>query len=89
MTEALQNWEALRRFVNSEPPLFGAVGVRDPEYPCAEFDGKNYDGRGDCKSDGHYLCKECSKLSPDAPRFAEHGAEGRADRLLLFWSRHR
>lgn len=89
MSDALLNWEALRRFVNAEPPLFGTVGVRDPEYPCQEFDGKSYDGTGACLSDGHYLCKECSKLSPQAPRFEEHGVKGRADRLLLLWSRHR
>jgi len=87
MTEALKQWEDLVRFVNSSPPRFGAPGVRDPEYPCELFDGRGYDGRGDCLSDGHYLCKECSHLSPKAPRF--EGIEGRSDRLLLFWGRKR
>ena len=49
--------------------------------------GKGYTGRGTCHSDGHYLCVECSELSPDAPRFHEHGRAGRADRLRLFWAR--
>lgn len=89
MTDPLLNWQTLVAFVNSKPGPFGAPGIRDPEYPCEEFDGRNYDGTGSCKSDGHYLCKGCSKLSKDAPRFVEHGVQGRADRLLLFWARRR
>jgi hypothetical protein len=85
----LLDWENLRRFVNNQPVLFGTVGVRDPDNVCEVFDGKNYDGTGDCLSDGHYLCKECSHLSPRAPRFEEYGAQGRADRLLLYWARRR
>lgn len=85
---ALQQWKDLVRFVNEAPPRFGMPGVRDPDYPCESFDGKNYDGTGDCKSDGHYLCKECSQLSPEAPRFVEHGHQGRGERLRLFWARH-
>jgi hypothetical protein len=87
MTEALKQWEDLVRFVNSAPPRFGAPGVRDPDYPCEVFDGDGYNGRGDCLSDGHYLCEECSHLSPKASRFG--GIEGRSDRLLLFWGRKR
>jgi hypothetical protein len=83
-------WEALLRFVNGKPPMMGTVGVRDPDHPCEEFDGQHYDGTGDCMSDGHYMCTECSHLSPDAPRFEENfGRDGRRDRLLLFWSRKR
>jgi hypothetical protein len=82
-------WEVLRRAVNSEPPLVGTVGVRDPESVCEAFDGEGYDGRGRCMSDGHYLCTECSELSPDAYRFTEYGRAGRRDRLLLFWRRRR
>ncbi len=85
MTDALRNWESLRRFVNSEPPLFGTPGVRDPDFPCELFDGLGYDGHGTCFSDGHYLCKECSHLSPKAPRFVENGDDGRRDRLRLYW----
>jgi hypothetical protein len=82
-------WEVLRRAVNSEPPLVGTAGVRDPESVCEAFDGEGYDGRGRCMSDGHYLCTECSDLSPDAYRFTEYGRAGRRDRLLLFWRRRR
>ncbi len=64
-------WEELRRFVNGEPGYEGTPGVRSAEYPCELFDGLGYDGRGDCHSDGHYLCTECSHLSPEAPRFVE------------------
>lgn len=87
MNEALLRWESLVRFVNDRPPLIGTVGVRDPEYPCELFDGKGYDGRGDCDSDGHYLCVECSLLSPESPRFTEYGRDGRRDRLRLYWRR--
>lgn len=85
--DAATRWESLYRFVNSKPPLFGTVGVRDPEHMCEEFDGKRYDGSGDCLSDGHYMCLECSLLSPAAPRFEEYGRDGRADRLRAFWAR--
>lgn len=80
-------WEVLRRHVNDEPPMLGTVGVRDPDDLCEGFDAKHYDGRGHCMSDGHYLCTECSELSPEAPRFQEYGRDGRRDRLRLFWSR--
>jgi hypothetical protein len=85
---ALQQWSELVGFVNGHPPLFGARGVRDPEYRCEEFDGEGYDGTGQCHSDGHYMCTECSHLSPDAPRFQNDRAS-RGDRLLLFWRRKR
>lgn len=64
-------WEELRRFVNGYPGHEGVPGVRSAEYPCEVFDGRGYDGTGDCMSDGHYLCTECSQLSSEAPRFAE------------------
>ncbi len=69
--------------------FLGQVGVRDPDGPCEAFDGKGYDGRGHCKSDGHYLCVECSELAPDAPRFEEYGRDGRRDRLRLFFASRR
>lgn len=82
-------FEVLRRQLNSEPPIFGTAGVRDPDGPCELFDANGYDGQVDCLSDGHYLCVECSHLSPDAPRFQEYGREGRGDRLRLFGARRR
>lgn len=63
----------------------GAVGVRDPAYPCEAFDGRGYDGRGECHSDGHYLCTGCSHLSEDAPRFHQN-RDGRRDRLRLYFA---
>ena len=67
---------------------FGAVGVRDPEFPCDAFDGEGYTGLGDCLSDGHYLCVDCSRLSANAPRFTQDRA-GRGDRLRAFWGRRK
>jgi hypothetical protein len=83
----IEQWNTLVHQVNGREVL-GMVGVRDPEGPCDKFNGKGYDGSGSCHSDGHYLCVECSHLSPDAPRFVEdYGREGRADRLRLFLAR--
>jgi hypothetical protein len=82
-------WEDLYRAVNDLPPLLGMSGVRDPDGVCEVFDGLGYNGRGTCMSDGHYLCGECSELSPAAPRFHEYGKEGRRERLRLFWHRPR
>ena len=79
-------WEELARFVNGRPGYEGVPGVRSADHPCELFDGRGYDGSGDCYSDGHYLCTECSRLSPQAPRFTETRG-GRADRLLLYWRR--
>lgn len=86
MSAPLLAWAELVESVNGRTSL-GRVGVRDPDGPCEEFDGAGYDGSGRCQSDGHYLCVECSHLSPDAARFQEYGRDGRRDRLLLFWRR--
>lgn len=55
---------------------YGAEGYRDPENPCDAFvPTENIDhlglrvtspGTGDCHSDGHYLCKGCTRLGKDA-----------------------
>jgi hypothetical protein len=37
----------------------GMPGVRDPENPCEAFRTGRPDG--DCGTDGHYLCDECSE----------------------------
>lgn len=79
-------WRELIASVNGVTYV-GQRGVRDPEYPCEGFTATGYDGSGTCHSDGHYLCTECSELSPDAPRFVEYERDGRRDRLRLFWHR--
>lgn len=83
---AIQEWNQLFDFVNGRT-TFGTVGVRDPDNQCEGFDGLGYSGRGNCMSDGHYMCKECSELSPQASCFEEYGRDGRRDRLRLFWAR--
>jgi len=75
-------WNALYAEVNGRP-MVGTPGVRDIENPCEVFDGMGYDGGGDCHSDGHYLCDDCSRLSPDAPRFSQYGTAGRLHRIRL------
>lgn len=83
---ALIDWGELVENVNGRTHL-GQRGVRDPDAPCEDFTATSYDGTGRCRSDGHYLCVDCDHLSPVAPRFEEYGAEGRKDRLRLFWRR--
>lgn len=87
MSTVAERWDRLVRFVNGRPERVGEPGVRDPDYQCDGFDGLGYQGRGDCMSDGHYLCVDCSLLSPDSERFTDYGKDGRRDRLLLFWRR--
>lgn len=80
-------WAELFANINGRTYL-AQVFIRDPDNVCELFDKEGYNGRGKCMSDGHYLCVECSELSPEAPRFEENnGREGRRDRLLLFWRR--
>ncbi len=66
MSEALRLWAILEAEVNGQC-IVGMPGVRDPEHPCDVFDplpeGEHPDGRGDCLSDGHYMCRECRRLS--------------------------
>lgn len=88
MSQTLLAWGDLVENLNGRTVL-GQIAVRDPDHVCEMFDREGYDGHGNCLSDGHYLCVECSHLSPDAPRFQEYGRDGRADRLRLFWSRRR
>lgn len=83
---ALTAWAELVANVNGKTVL-GQLGVRDPDNVCEDFDRKGYNGFGNCTSDGHYLCVECSNLSPEAARFVEYGRSGRADRMRLFWAR--
>lgn len=75
-------WYCLMENVNGRFVL-GQAGVRDPDSPCESFTATAYDGSGKCTSDGHYLCVECSELSPDAPRFLQYGVSGRLDRIRL------
>lgn len=79
---ALHRWNALVAELNGRP-LVGTPGIRDVDHPCEEYDGKGYNGRGECMSDGHYECNRCSRLSPLAYRFTEYGAAGRLDRIRL------
>jgi len=79
---SVRRWEMLVDALNGRRP-FGAPGVRDPDAECGEFDGAGYAGLGECLSDGHYMCEECSHLSPHAPRFTGSD-EGLVDRERLY-----
>jgi len=79
-------WDALFRDLNRLPGNMGAPGVRDPDAVCEAFDGDGYDGTGDCLSDGHCMCTECSQLSPESYRFTDYGTDGRRDRLRARWA---
>lgn len=38
---------------------FGMSGIRDPSAPCEAFEPGT--PRGECETDGHYLCDECKE----------------------------
>lgn len=44
-----------KRFVRLT--FIGQAGVRDPDHPCEGFTPG--EPRGDCQTDGHYMCHEC------------------------------
>ena len=56
-----QRWNVLFAFVNGRA---GAPGVRsiNPGENCTDFEPifPKHSGRGDCDTDGHYLCDECA-----------------------------
>lgn len=37
----------------------GDIGVRDPDFPCKDFDTRPSLKAGRCDGDGHYLCVSC------------------------------
>jgi hypothetical protein len=50
---------------------FGAIGVRDPESPCDQFDPRPrqpLDAPPACWSDGHYLCRGCKWFDEEGRR---------------------
>lgn len=53
---------AYRRVKSSNKMGVGIPGNRDPENPCPSYAPRKRlpgDGPAECRSDGHYLCKEC------------------------------
>lgn len=58
MTDALARWNALFAFVNDHPTI-GVAGVRDTANPCEDFTPGTPTTRGQCDTDGHYVCDEC------------------------------
>lgn len=43
----------------------GITGIRDVDAPCEAFvlvESERPDGGGDCETDGHYLCAECTRI---------------------------
>lgn len=58
--------------VPCEGPRLGDAGVRDPAYPCDAYE-PGEPGRGDCESDGHYLCYS----DPGCRRFTFESEIGR------------
>ena len=60
MSDALTRWNILVDQINGRE-VFGAPGVRDPEYPCSGFDPGEPTLSGECETDGHYMCDECTQ----------------------------
>ena len=64
-------WQHLVAEVNGRREL-GMPGVRDHKYPCELFDPVDAPkGTGECRTDGHYLCTECSRISREAVEWRE------------------
>jgi hypothetical protein len=66
-------WRALLSELNGGRPLDGIAGMRDPDFPCEEFEPYGAPnvlspGVGKCSTDGHYLCSECRHISEDEVR---------------------
>jgi hypothetical protein len=59
MSDALQRWTILVGVVNNRP-LVGTPGVRDVDYPCSAFEPGEPTTAGECETDGHYMCNECT-----------------------------
>lgn len=67
-------WRALYYEVNGHAGRMpdGITGIRDVNSPCEAFvlvegDGRP-DGLGDCETDGHYICAECTRIKLDVLR---------------------
>jgi hypothetical protein len=61
---------AYKRMKIAQPEFngLGVPGIRDKNATCAYYSPRKrlpMDGRADCRSDGHYLCKECIFLDKD------------------------
>ena len=81
---ALESWRLLVAHANGRA-VVGAVGIRDPEFPCEGYQPTESPdllglrvtapGGGSCDSDGHYLCVGCRNLSDQglAERISETG----------------
>lgn len=37
----------------------GLIGLRDPKYPCGDYEPGTVGLRAECETDGHYLCAGC------------------------------
>lgn len=55
------SWRALVAEINGAP-LLGTPGVRDFLAPCDAFN-PGEPGQGNCSTDGHYLCDECTEIA--------------------------
>lgn len=59
--DALERWSWLVAEANGRA-VVGMPGVRDPENRCDVFQPGTPGVYGDCGGDGHYVCRECSRL---------------------------
>ncbi len=66
----ISEWEVLVASVNGRTCM-GMDGVRDPDAPCNLYEsryakGEPRDYDGSCRTDGHYLCRECPHMGEEA-----------------------
>lgn len=59
-------------------PPDGTPGIRDIDHPCMNFDPTPMDLEkrpfgGTCRTDGHYICRECNHLDLTSDYATERG----------------
>lgn len=67
VAELLDEVERLRKIVGEIPKgesWVGLAGIRDPDFPCLDYDPGTPSEENTCYGDGHGLCEECSHFKP-------------------------
>ena len=62
MATTLEQWNWMYAELNGRSAV-GQPRVRDPEYPCDVFEPGQPRPNNDCDGDGHYMCRECARLT--------------------------
>jgi hypothetical protein len=75
-------WAALVSEINGGRICDGEPGIRDVDAPCEEFE-PGEPGRGDCQTDGHYMCSECIHVDLRVLRERQDRCEDTGEKLTV------